>query len=456
VSLLLLAPGVILVALILRDVFQSVVVPRWTSNDGRISPVLVTLLWRLWRRMGRMQPTERREDFLGTFAPLALVITLIAWAGLLIFGYGLILFALRDQIRPAPTDLGEACYLSGVSLFSIGYGDMVPVGVGARIAAVASSASGLAVVALVISLLFSLHSSFQRRETLVVRLEPRAGAPPSGLTLLETYKRLDLLPQLPALFSQWEEWCAEVLESHRAYPLLPYFRSSHTDESWISALGAVMDAGTLLTTTIDKGTQGDARVFEGLARHTVADLSTWCGLECGAEVGVTREEWEEACRRLDGAGYTLRPAETAWPAFCRARREYASALLALSDFYEMPLTELIGKGYVQPHPHLRMVQSGDERSEGMACEHVREIRTLEGRANGCEECMKMGDQWVHLRICLSCGHVGCCDSSKNKHATKHFNSTGHPMVRSKEPGEEWAWCYEDELFYPETPAPAAG
>ena len=65
---------------------------------------------------------------------------------------------------------------------------------------------------------------------------------------------------------------------------------------------------------------------------------------------------------------------------------------------------------------------------------------------GCEECLKTGDSWVHLRLCLECGHVGCCDNSKNKHATKHFHKTGHPVIKSFEPGEDWVYCYVDELF----------
>jgi uncharacterized UBP type Zn finger protein len=67
-------------------------------------------------------------------------------------------------------------------------------------------------------------------------------------------------------------------------------------------------------------------------------------------------------------------------------------------------------------------------------------------ADGCEECLKIGDPWVHLRLCLGCGHVGCCDQSKNKHATKHFHATGHPLIRSDEPGEDWLWCYIDEVW----------
>lgn len=80
------------------------------------------------------------------------------------------------------------------------------------------------------------------------------------------------------------------------------------------------------------------------------------------------------------------------------------------------------------------------------CEHVSQIREVKPSAEGCEDCLKTGDQWVHLRVCRTCGHVGCCDSSKNKHATKHFHATGHPIVQSGEEGEDWMWCYEDEDY----------
>jgi len=81
-----------------------------------------------------------------------------------------------------------------------------------------------------------------------------------------------------------------------------------------------------------------------------------------------------------------------------------------------------------------------------SCAHLDQIRDVKPSAAGCEECLKMKDRWVHLRMCLTCGHVGCCDSSKNKHATKHFHATSHPIIRSVEPGERWRWCYVDELL----------
>jgi uncharacterized UBP type Zn finger protein len=80
------------------------------------------------------------------------------------------------------------------------------------------------------------------------------------------------------------------------------------------------------------------------------------------------------------------------------------------------------------------------------CTHFKKAKITDTEIDVCEECIKMGDDWVHLRLCMECGHVGCCDSSKNKHATKHFHRTKHPTVRSIEPGETWTWCYVDEVM----------
>ena len=79
------------------------------------------------------------------------------------------------------------------------------------------------------------------------------------------------------------------------------------------------------------------------------------------------------------------------------------------------------------------------------CSHLDQIRPVTPNSEGCAECLTMGDTWVHLRMCLECGNVGCCDSSKNKHATKHFHATGHPIMRSIQPGEHWKWCYIDNV-----------
>lgn len=80
------------------------------------------------------------------------------------------------------------------------------------------------------------------------------------------------------------------------------------------------------------------------------------------------------------------------------------------------------------------------------CSHLGQIREVTPSSTGCEDCLRIGDTWVHLRLCMICGHIGCCDQSKNKHATRHFHSTRHPIIRSFEPGEDWGWCHADQLF----------
>ncbi|MGA3211324.1 MAG: UBP-type zinc finger domain-containing protein [Terriglobales bacterium] len=82
-----------------------------------------------------------------------------------------------------------------------------------------------------------------------------------------------------------------------------------------------------------------------------------------------------------------------------------------------------------------------------SCQHVKNhVTNVRPHSHGCEDCLKIGETWVHLRMCLECGHVGCCDSSKNRHARAHFHQTQHPLIQSAQPGEDWRWCYVDEIY----------
>jgi uncharacterized UBP type Zn finger protein len=85
------------------------------------------------------------------------------------------------------------------------------------------------------------------------------------------------------------------------------------------------------------------------------------------------------------------------------------------------------------------------------CKHLSQMKNVKPSADGCEDCLKIGGTWMHLRLCKICGHVGCCDNSPNRHATKHYHGTDHPIIRSFEPGEDWGYCYPDDLFYETLP-----
>ena len=443
-----LAAGLVLVLITLYDVFQSVIVPRWTSRTLRISPSVIFYSWRAWRLVGlRIKNVTRREAFFGVYAPLALLVMLAAWALMLLFGYGLILYALRAEIHPVITDFGSALYLAGTSILTIGYGDLVARGTTARVADLLAGATGLMVIAVVISLIFSLHAAFQARESPVLALDGRAGAPPSGVTLLETFARLEMLDTLPQFFRDWEAWCGDIIQSHRAYPVLRFFRSHHENESWVAALGAVLDAAALLTSTVDGGPFGSAEMMYRLGVHAVMGVDYRVSFENCREPMVTLDEYLAARDRLADAGFPLREVEQSWYEFSRLRAQYAPQLQYLADFFAVPYQRWLGDRTHLSHAYGGIDSTSSELTlPAQRCPHVAEARDVSPHTDGCEECLRLGWRWVHLRMCRICGHVGCCDSSRGKHATGHFHDTGHPVMQSVEAGESWGWCYVDEVM----------
>lgn len=338
--------GLGLVMSILLDIFLTVVVPRRSPRLGRllrISRYVVFKLWIPFRWFGlRFGDAERRESILGSFGALAVILLLVSWVAGLIVGYGLLLDAMREQIRPVPDSLLTSFYFAGTSLLTIGFGDYTAVSGLARLTTMIAAATGLGLFATVITLLFTLYGSFQRREVAVVVLEAGAGAPPSGVTLLETYALAGILDDLPRVFETWQAWAAEVLDSHLAYPVLAYFRSSHDNDSWISSLGAVMDAATLVLTTIEDGPKGWAKLSRAVGNHCLEDLVRQFRLPADEEVGVERAEFEEACHRLARAGFRIRQSDEAWDAFSRMRAEYAGRVNALARFWATPPAQWIG------------------------------------------------------------------------------------------------------------------
>ena len=333
--------GLFLVTLAFWDLFETVVVPRPTPGWFRIGRYLVRGSWRGLRAVGDGRRGRSHDTLLGLFAPAATVALLFAWLATLIVGYGLILFALRDELRPVPADLGSTIYFAATSLLTLGFGDIVAVGVPARIVVTTAAIGGLGAVALVVTFLFSLYGSYQRREVQVVALQASAGAPPSAVTLLETYAQLDLVERIPVLFIDWQRWAVEVLDSHIAYPLLGFFRSSHDNLSWISALGTILDAASLVLTTTTGVPKGEAKLVKRLGTHLVEDIYN-LGFHAGEPTALNRSDFEAACARLEEAGYELRTTDDAWPAFEAARATYAPRLEAMARYWATPATSWLG------------------------------------------------------------------------------------------------------------------
>jgi hypothetical protein len=345
--------GLLLIGLVLWDIFQTVVLPRPTPTRVRIARNLVRLTWPLWRwRALQRTSSLDQEKLLGSYAPATVLILLITWIVVMVFGFGLLLYSLRDGLEPAPvSDFGSVLYFAGTSLLTIGFGDITATHGLARLVSVVAGGLGLGILALGITYLFSLYGSFQRREILVVRLEARAGAPPSGIRMLESYGAKDLRPGLAAFFLEWEAWAAEVLDSHVAYPMLPYFRSSHDNVSWVSALGAVLDASALVLTTIEDGPTGEATMVQRVGGHFVEDLSNFFGWRNVPMALVERSEFDAGCERLKAVGWRIRDQDRAWEAFVRLRSEYAARLNDMALYWVTPPALWIGdRGAVRHLP----------------------------------------------------------------------------------------------------------
>lgn len=336
--------GLFLIWVALRDIFLSVVLPRAVDRRLRLSTAVSRGLWRLWKLLAKAYRAEdRREAFLGMFAPFTLMAELAMWVAVLVWGFGTLLYGLPNAFHGTVT-YPSALYFAGASLLTIGYGDITPAGEWARFAALAAGASGLAVVAVTASFLFSIFGAFRQRESFVVTLGARAGSPPSGVGLLAVAGYTSLYGDLNVVFREGQAWAAELMESHLAYPILAYFRSSHDYESWVTTLGTLLDAAALLMSAVEPSSAparlkavGQARIFFNVGRHAAHDLARSFGLAPASNVGISRAEFEHACDRLNRAGFAICDRVQAWEHFCDLRAAYAAHLGALSGWLAAPL-----------------------------------------------------------------------------------------------------------------------
>jgi hypothetical protein len=355
-----------LIAVALRDVFQGVIVPRAENATLRVSRYLMRGTWRLWPAIAyRFYPrdAQRREDFLGTFAPFHLVTLLVTWVVMLVIGWGLVFYGLRAELRPPDLSFSSALYYAGSSLLTIGYGDIVATTTATHVLSLLAAASGLGTVAVVTSFLFSIFGAFQERERFVVTIGARAGVPPSGVGLLVVHAYTGLRADIAQVFRDGQSWTAMVMESHLAYPILMMFRSSHDYESWVGTLGSLMDAAALVISTLDPETmvnaqsQGQARIMYELGRHLAADFARFFDFDAGApreDVGIEDYEFGMACDRLEEAGFQIVDRDHAWNEFSRLRRNYGPHFNAMARWLEIPPVQWIGDRSALPHgePHL--------------------------------------------------------------------------------------------------------
>lgn len=198
------------------------------------------------------------------------------WAAALVFGFALIYFAFpgafadpRGTAHPFLSDL----YVSGTTIFTLGLGDVVPHSLAIRALVVMEAGIGLGFVALVIGYFPVLYGAFSRREVNIALLDARAGSPPTAFELIKRHSFEGGSAALVTLLEEWERWSAELLESHISYPLLCFFRSQHTSQSWLSGITAILDSCALLIASVHEDSARQAQLTFAMARHALVDLA---------------------------------------------------------------------------------------------------------------------------------------------------------------------------------------
>jgi hypothetical protein len=337
-----LAVGILLVAFTLLDVFRTLVMPRAARGRVRLSRILFRTMWRPWRWIGvRAKTAQARERVLATAAPFFFFVLLVSWVSLALLGYALILWspAFVDGIGPGGDSFGNALYVSGTSLFTLG--SVGGVTGWTRAIVVVEGATGLGLFAVVIAYLPVLYQAFNRREVGVLLLDARAGSPPSGPELLHRMGSAGASSSLHGLFAEWERWVADVLESHMSYPLLTLFRSPHDNTSWVTSLGSVLDAATLLLTAVEDVPDERAILLYGTGVHAVEDLFYYLRLT-ERETVIQRDEFEDVLGVMKDDGFAVRPVDDAFARFTQKRAKYAPRLDALAVLLAATPTLWIG------------------------------------------------------------------------------------------------------------------
>jgi hypothetical protein len=268
--------SVALILLVLVDGFEVVVLPRRVMRPYRFTRFFYRNTWLFWRNAGRWLRTgKHRETFLSLFGPLSLLALFGTWMVGLIVGFSLLHWSLRTPLN-APegqVDFGTYLYLSGVTFFTLGYGDVTPLSVIGRALTVMETGLGFGFLACVISYLPVLYQAFSRREVPISLLDARAGSPPSAGQLLLRMASARRLAGIQPILGEWERWAAELLESHLSYPVLSYYRSQHDNQSWIATLTMVLDTSALLITAVKESDPYQAQLTFAMARHAAVDLA---------------------------------------------------------------------------------------------------------------------------------------------------------------------------------------
>ena len=267
--------GAILLATVLWDAFETIILPRRVSGRIRLTKLFYSATWHPWRVTALLLPRRPRDAFLSFYGPLSLILLLGLWATGIVLAFGMLQWAAGSALIMTGGGPGfwTDVYMSGTTFFTLGLGDVAPRTGLAKAITVIEAGTGFAFLAAVIGYFPVIYQAFSRREVAISLLDARAGSPPTAGELLWRYRWDKNGDALAALLQDWERWAADVLESHLSYPPLAYFRSQHYNQSWLGALTTILDSSAMVMVGLEAGCARQAVLTFAMARHAVVDLA---------------------------------------------------------------------------------------------------------------------------------------------------------------------------------------
>ncbi len=330
--------GVFLIFLVLWDAFETIVFPRRVTRRARLARVFYRVTWRVWKRIVHFTPESHRDNLLSFYGPLSLLLLLTFWAFMLIVSFGLIHWSLA-ALSEGENSFIASLYFSGTTFFTLGLGDLRPLTPLTRLLTVAEAGTGLGFIAIVIGYLPALNQSFSRREVNISLLDSRAGSPPTAAAMLSRHNDEYGMESIRQVLHDWEQWSAELLESHLSYPVLAYFRSQHDNQSWLAALTSMLDASAFVMVGIDGACVRQAQLTFAMGRHAVVDLCLIFKLQPRLlhPDRLPPEELANLRSGLVAAGLRPRTGEEADRKLLELRVMYEPFLFALAEHFSFAL-----------------------------------------------------------------------------------------------------------------------
>jgi hypothetical protein len=334
--------GVVLIAIVLWDAFETIVLPRLVTRQVRLARYFFRYTWKVWAAVARsIRARRRRENFLGFYGPLFMLLLIILWATGLIMGFAMLLWGSGAIAATSAGPVGFAThvYLSGTSFFTLGLGDVAPGTPFGRFLVALEAGLGFGFLALVISYLPLLNQSFSQREVTISLLDSRAGSPPTAAEMLRRHLHHGNLDDLCQLLHSWERWSAELLESHLSYPVLARFRSHHDSQSWISSLTAILDTCAFVLAGQENTCTRQAQFTFAMARHTVVDLAQVfrCLPQQPEQNRLTPENFVVLCDLLAAEGIVMGERKEIEQRLTELRMMYEPYLYTMSRYFLVSL-----------------------------------------------------------------------------------------------------------------------